>query len=201
MPDEPTTQSERSGPTPPERCAAMAAQGDLLALLDFLETEASPALLHSSLGMIGRCIRTRARKDLSALSEDLLTRIIGMAGLLLIKVQLYVATRLQEAEQAGAHALSQLPRDITEEGWLDRLERLSRFVGEMAATAARVRHLNGLCDDADRSKRSRRRSRSSATLADDRGQAAARQGPSDNGGVRRPGPTAVRFDRLASPLP
>ena len=79
------TDCEPRGPTPAERCEAMAAQGDLLGLLDYLETEANPIILHESLGTIGRCIRVRARDDLSGLSEDAFARILGMAILLLTK--------------------------------------------------------------------------------------------------------------------
>lgn len=201
MSEQPTAEPERRGPTPAERCEAMAAQGDLLGLLDYLETQANPILLHESLGTIARCIRVRARDDLSGLSEDAFARILGMAILLLTKVQLFIMTRLQEAERMGAHTLSQLPKDVTEDGWLERTERLSRFVAEMAATRARVRHLNGMSDDATRSRRSRRRSRSAATLAKHRGQAAGSEGPSGNGRVRRQAAADRLSDRLGCPLP
>lgn len=196
-----TAGPERQGPTPAKRCEAMAVKGDLLGLLDFLETQANPILLHESLGTIGRCIRVRACEDLSGLSEDAFARILGMAILLLTKVQLFIMTRLQEAEQMGAHTLSQLPKDITDDGWLERMERLSRFVAEMAATRARVRHLNGLSDDSIRSRRSRRRSRSAATLAKDRDQAAGGKGPSGNGWVRRQAASSRLSDRLGGSLP
>ncbi len=201
MSEQPTAEPERRGPTPAKRCEAMAARGDLLGLLDFLETEANPILLHESLGVIARCIRVRGRENLSGLCEDAFARILGMAILLLAKVQLFIATRLQEAERMGSHTLSQLPKDVTDEGWLERMERLSRFVADMAATRARVKHLNGLSDDTTRSKRPRRRSRSAAALADDRGQAAGRKEPSRNGRVRRQAAATGPSDRLGCSLP
>ncbi len=201
MPEEPAIETERRRPSPAKRCEAMAAHGDLLGLLDFLETEANPVLLHESLGTIARCIRVRAREDLSGLCEDAFARILGMAMLLLSKVQLYLLTRLREAERMGAHMLSKLPKDVTEDGWLERMERLSRFVAEMAATRARVRHLNGMSDDATRPRRSRRRSRSAAALAGGRGQVAGGKGPSGNGRVRRQAAAPGLCDRLGCPLP
>ncbi len=199
--EETTTEPERRGPTPAEHCEAMAAQGDLLGLLDFLETEASPSLLQDSLGLIGSCIRTRARADLSGLSEDVFARVLGMATLLLIKVQLYIMARMREDDQVGADALSGMPKDLTSEGWLDRLERLSRFVAEMAATRARVTHLNGISDEATRPRRPRRRSRAAATLAEDRAEVAGRKKPSRNGRVRRQAAAAGLSDRLGCALP
>ena len=193
--------SESRGPTPAEHCEAMATQGDVLGLLDYLETQANPIILHESLSSVARCIRIRAREDLSELCEDAFARILGMAVLLLTKVQLFIMTRLREAERMGAHTLSQLPKDVTEDGWLERMERLSRFVADMAATRARVKHLNGLSDDTTRSKRPRRRSRSAAALADDRGQAAGRKEPSRNGRVRRQAAATGLSDRLGCSLP
>ena len=201
MREEPAILPRRAGPLPRQHCADMAAQGDLLGLLDYLETEASPVLLQDSLGLIGQCIRVRAREDLSGLSEDVFARVLGMATLLLTKVQLYIMARMREDERVGADALSGMPKDLTSEGWLDRLERLSRFVAEMAATHARVRHLNGMSDDATRSRRPRRRSRSAAALAEDRGEAAGRKEPSRNGRVRRQAAATGLFDRLGGSLP
>ena len=201
MPEQPTTDPERRGPTPAQHCEAMAAKGDLLGLLDYLETEANPVLLHESLGTISRCIRVRAREDISGLCEDAFARILGMAVLLLSKVQLFITTRLKEAEHMGAHTLSQLPRDVTEDGWLERCERLSRFIAEMAADRARVRHLDGMNDDANKSRRPQRRSRSAAALAGDRSQAPHRKGPSRKGRVCRQAAALGRGNGVGRPLP
>ncbi|MFH1747701.1 MAG: hypothetical protein ABIG44_11745 [Planctomycetota bacterium] len=182
-------------------CDQLAAQGDLLGLLDYLETRDNPALLRESLGMISRCIRVRAQTDVSGLCEDAFARILGMAVLLLTKVQLYIETRLREDVRVDGHTLSQIPRDLTEDGWLERMERLSRFVAEMATTRARVRHLNGLGDETTGSKRRKRRSRAAPTLAADRGQTAGGQGPSGNGRVRRQAAAPEQHDSLGSPVP
>ena len=57
---------KQEGLTPQEVCEDLADRGDVLGLLDYLQNEANDPVLLSSLPMIGRCIREKAKRDLSA---------------------------------------------------------------------------------------------------------------------------------------
>lgn len=134
-----------------QECRELADRGDVLGLLDHLEDDADALALGSSMRLLSRCIRNRARADLSGLSDDAFARILSLATLLLARVQLYITSRLTEAEAYGAHAKSGIPSDLLDQGWLDRAERLSRFISEMATVRSRVQHVNRLNADARRS--------------------------------------------------
>lgn len=129
---------------PKSDCEQLADQGDVLGLLDYLEDDANPLALRAAMNLLSRCIRQKARTDLSALCDDAFARIIGMATLLLARTQLYITERLTTAEQLGAHAKSGLPCDLVDEGWLERAERISRFISEMATIRSRVQHVDRL---------------------------------------------------------
>ena len=146
-----SSHQQRSKDVPKGIGDELADRGDVLDLLDHLEDDANPLALGSSMRLISRCIRNKAKADLSGLCDDAFSRIIGMATLLLARTQLYITERLSEAEAYGAHAKSGLPADLIDQGWLDRAERISRFISEMAAVRARVRHVNRLSADARRS--------------------------------------------------
>ena len=135
---------KQEDPTPQEVCKELADRGDVLGLLDYLQDEANDAVLLSSLPTISHCIRGKAKRDLSGLVEDSFARVFSLALFLLVKVQLYICARLQESQDAGSHALSQLPADLIDDGWLTRAEKLSRFIAEMASTRARVQHVERL---------------------------------------------------------
>ncbi|MGB3088270.1 MAG: hypothetical protein WBC53_11225 [Phycisphaerae bacterium] len=97
---------------PKSDCDQLVAEGDVLGLLDHLEDKADPLALRSAMSLLSRCIRKKARTDLSALCDDAFARIIGMATLLLARTQLYITERLSEAENFGAHCKSGLPADL-----------------------------------------------------------------------------------------
>jgi len=190
---------EQRGPTPLQQCEAMVEQGDLQGLLDHLQSKMTH-LLHLSPDLLARCIRRKARLDLSALTEDAFASILSLGLLLLLRTKLFIESRLQECEAHGAHALSQLPRDLLAEGWLERAERQARFVAEMASLRARTRHVSGLDDETRRSNRRRRR-RPGSAVGEDRGEAPAGKTSSDNGGLRFGASAARTFAHLGGALP
>jgi len=167
-------------------CEKLADQGRLLDLLNYLEDHAGRGVLYGSLPLVSRCIRVRAAADLTLLTEDLFARIIGLAGVLLVKAQLAVTQRLMECERGGAHALSRLPEDLTHGGWIDRCENLARFIAEMTVTRSRVRHVNELNERSTGQHRNRRRARS--PVAADPSPAPGGAGPARNGRIASPAP-------------
>ncbi len=198
MADEPL--EEERDPGPRAVCEGLADRGELLALLNHLEDEANATLLPTALPLINRCIRRRAQDHLSGLTEDLFARVLGLAALLLIKVQLYISTRLNECGDHGALTLSKLPADLIDEGWLDRAERLARFIGEVATTRSRIRHVDRLNVQHDSRNGFPGRSSAAATVAQSRTEAAAGEAPPHNGRVHQPAATLRLPERLDRPL-
>jgi hypothetical protein len=141
----------RSKDVPKQIGDELADRGDVLGLLDHLEDDANQLALGSSMRLISRCIRNKAKADLSGLCDDAFARILSLATLLLARVQLYITSRLTEAEAYGAHAKSGLPADLIDQGWIERAERIARFISEMATVRSRVQHVNRLNADARRS--------------------------------------------------
>ena len=140
-------------PSPRRICEDLANKGDLLGLLNYLEDEANDEVLHAALPLIDRCTRQKAKTDLPGLVEEVFARIVGMTTFLLVRVQLYIGARLRECERYGAHGLSKLPADLLDDGWLDRAERLSRFVMEAATIRARVKHVARLNNEGPKRQR------------------------------------------------
>lgn len=136
--------SDGSDQTRTDRCVELADAGDVLGLLDLLEDQPNANEIEGSTQLLSRCIRRKAKADLDALVDHGFARIIGFAILLLSRVQLYVAGRLAEAASCGGHAQSGVPCDLIDQGWLDRAQRISQFIAEMAAVRSRVQHLNEL---------------------------------------------------------
>lgn len=176
-------------PSPQQICQELADRGDVLGLLDYLEDEANGSVLQSSMALLGRCIRERARTDVSRLTEDAFGRIIGLAVLLLARVQLYITARFKDCESSGAGMLSRFPADLVDEGWLDRAERLSRFIAEMASTRARIQHVTRLNDERRRIKLYPNWLEPSSPMDSDRIEAAPSKGSPGNGRVHSSSPS------------
>ncbi len=122
---------------------------DLLGLVDYMQSN-SHCILPETVNELGKCIRLKAKEDLSALTEDAFARIISMGTTLLLRTQLYIEMRLRESDEMCGDILGRMPRELTEDGWFTRAERISKFIGDMAALRARVRHLNRLEDEHDK---------------------------------------------------
>lgn len=118
--------------------------GDVLGLLNHLD-ELDPALSTSSaLNDLSRAIQRKAKDDVCGLTEDGFATIIGLTAELLLRCRSYITQRLRDHEEKHHHARLPIPADIVSEGWLERAEKLSRFLMEVAAMRARVRHVTGL---------------------------------------------------------
>jgi hypothetical protein len=152
--------------------------------LDHLEDNADPLALRSAMNLISRCIRKKAKTDLSALCDDAFARIIGTATLLLARTQLYITERLREAETCGAHAKSGLPADLIDEGWIERAERISRFIAEMATIRSRIRHVERLNRQADGRQQYPNWLEGRSPLDSDPGEALPSEGRPGNGRLR-----------------
>lgn len=174
--------SKASEPTPREVLNRMAENGDVLGLFDHIQKHGTRLHPDVAMGALSRCIRTKATRDLSGLTEDAFAAILMLGTTMLLRCQLHIGRRLREADESGSPAVM-VPNDLVEEGWFERAERTSRFVGEMASTRARVRHLNGLADDIG-THSSERRSSTAAPLEQDQTEAPPRKEPPGNGRLR-----------------
>lgn len=146
------TQETVPEPTQAELCERLVQNGNILGLLDLLEDSAKPHAVDSATSLISRCIRQSAQLNLTSLCDDAFARIIGLALLLQSRAAMFITARLSEAERFGAHCESGLPADILDQGWIERAERLGRFIAEMAQLRARVAHINRLNENAERTR-------------------------------------------------
>ncbi len=103
-----------------------------------------------SLGSVAKCIRAKAKDNLSGLSEDTFGMILGLGALMLARCKLHIETRLAEADEHGSGSAPAMPADLIDDRWIERAERISRFCAEMVTLRARVRHVNGLDDERPR---------------------------------------------------
>ena len=138
-------------------CERFVEECDVLGLFEYIRAQRVPLPPDVSLGGLGRCIRAKARKDLNGLSEDIFGAILGLGLNLLLRCQMYIGKRLDEADQYAGTTSPLIPGDLIEQHWIDRAQRIARFCAEMAALRARVHHLNGIDDERGDPNTSRRR--------------------------------------------
>ena len=171
--------------SPPEERQQLSDAGDILGLLDhFAELQpplGSPGAFHQ----LAKALRRKAKEDLSSVTEDAFAIIISRGVELLMRVEYYVTHRLREHEEVRNHVNLPIPDDLIAGGWIERAERLSRFVGEMAALRAQVRHRNQTSDEHERRSRQSQRPRLVGGLDPHPRQARGRQASSASRWRRR----------------
>ena len=126
-----------------EATADMAKQGNVAGLLAHIRSKPFEMLPPDIMDQLARSVRKLGGDDLSALINTAFTEILAFGTLLLVRCQLHVERRLGEADGLGGDPYH-LPVDLDREGWIERVERISRFISEMAATRARVLHVDRL---------------------------------------------------------
>lgn len=126
----------------------LVARGDLLALLE--QIEASPAWNRTAaaLDQVTRCVRQLACDNLDGLNDAVFAIILGTANTLLVRCRLVISEELGKHDACGGGS-ADLPPELVEQGWLERFERLAKFVAEMASVRARLQHLKILGDQAN----------------------------------------------------
>ena len=95
---------------------------------------------------IMRAIRRRGMYDPAGLSDDLLVRIIGLAGVIQARIHAYIERRLRRADNPDVI----LPADLVREEWITRSEKIARFIAEMSTIRARINHVVSLGVDTPR---------------------------------------------------
>ena len=133
---------------------------------------------------LGRSIRQLAADDTAAVVDFTFAELLAFSSLMLLRCQLHVEKRLADCD-AYPGDRTHLPVDLEQEGWLARIERIARFVSELSATWARVRHVSQLNEgNSPRTEKSPGVC-NGTPLAGDRGQAHAGQRSAGNGRCRR----------------
>jgi hypothetical protein len=92
-----------------------------------------------------------------------------MAGTMLTRFALFLDFRLKQFDKQADGQPIPIPLDLAKEGYLDRMARLSRFVTDLAAQRARVRHLNELEHEHKKTKTGSRDNGDAETLEEDPG--------------------------------
>ncbi|MFH0980469.1 MAG: hypothetical protein V2A79_02890 [Planctomycetota bacterium] len=140
--------------SPSQQAQHLVDENDLLALLGTVESSPVRDVTAVTLQQIAGCVRRMAEQDLDLLTDSLFAVILGTAGDLLLRCRLVISQEIAKTD-ASSRRLPDLPCLLVEQGWLTRFEKLSRFVTEMSAARARIRHVTGLNEGTPR--RSRRR--------------------------------------------
>ncbi len=186
---------------PAEHRKALIDSGDVGGMYEHLLTQGIELPCSEVVDALGRCIRRRANTDLSALGENAFAAAIGFATTMLLRAQLHVVRRLQEADQHGGNDLGHIPEDLLDDGWLGRVERISKFVSEMIALRARVQHLNDLGNERQQHDESTRRSKSEPAVDAGSCQVGSGKAVPTNGRCRPGAASAPLAERLGCAIP
>lgn len=169
MTDAPTTSS------PAETCAHLADEHDVLGLLEYLRAQRVPLPRDLAGGELSRCIRGRAKDNLTGLSEDIFGAVLALGMTMLTRCQLHIEKELALADRFDDTAAPPVPGSLIDSQWIERAERIARFCADMTALRARVRHLNRLEDHARDESESPRRTPQLAEIDDDPEEAGSRE--------------------------
>lgn len=163
-------------PSRTQTCERFVEDQDVQGLLEYLRSLRVSLSADFSLSVMSRCIRAKARDDLSGLSEDIFGAILALGMTMLCRCQLHIEKRLADTVALCHDSSPPIPADLVHEGWLDRAERISRFCAEMAALRARVLHLNGMNHERSPADRTPSEARLRAAMEDGESQAGAGEG-------------------------
>ena len=120
-------------------CAAMVEAGDVGGLLAWLRSKSILDLPPDALDHLARAIR-KGQADLDGLVDAAYGEVIGFVVILLVRCQLHVERRLAGSDRFGGDP-THLPHDLDSDGWLSRIEKITRFLMEVSTTRERVRHV------------------------------------------------------------
>ena len=177
-----TTQRPQS---PPDERKSLSDAGDILGLAEHFAELPAPLGSAAAFSELSAALRAKAKSDLSAISEDGFAIILSMGIEMLMRCQYFITQRLRQHEEIRDHVNVPIPDDLLRDGWLERAERLSRFVSEMAALRARVRHLNLMSNEYEKGSRQSQRPRLVGGMEARPRQAGGRQSPPASRGQRR----------------
>lgn len=127
-------------------------------------------------------VREDPTPDVTRLLNDAaFTLIVATATTLLLRVQLRIDQELERYDQHAGHDKPDLPRELADRDWLDRAERIARFIAEMAGARERIRHVSRLNDDHERKNADTGESRPVAKMGKGQTETRGRQAASANG--------------------
>ncbi len=153
MPTEPFARALGSGVNTEhastEQLTELAEAGDFAGVLRWLRERSVLRIPPGALDLLAKAIR-KGQTDLDGLVDAAYGEAIGFITLMLVRCQLHVEVRLAEASNSGGTPLG--PHDIDSEGWLERVERLTRFLADITTARSRVQHITRLNDEANRIK-------------------------------------------------
>jgi len=130
-----------------------------------------------------RAVRKMEKRDLPGLVEVAFGETVGFTTLLLIRCQLHVERRLAQCDQHSGDP-THIPADLDDDGWLARIERISRFLMEVCSTHARVEHVSRLNNGRQRTNVNLRWLDATSPMDGDPTKAGAGKGLSGNGRLR-----------------
>ncbi len=173
---------EPADPTFTEICSELSKRGDVLGVLGMLRSR-TLELPTSAWDHLNLAVRNLEREDLPRLIEIGFSEIVGLTFLILLRAELHIEQEFARCSVYGGGP-GEMPRDVLAGGWIERVERLSRFLMDVTATKARIDHLNHLNNERGQCKSGRQPSENGRTMAADPLKVAGCEAPSDNGRFR-----------------
>jgi hypothetical protein len=166
-----------------ERCAALARDGDVTELLTLLRRPSIARSRARDFALISAAVR-KLRGDLPRLAEAVFGEAVAFAFILWLRYQQNLEQRFAEHPcfQDGPPAL---PNDAASEELVLRIERITRFIVELLAAEARIRHVRQIEGKSHRRNGSvRGTKRKGSPMAGDRSKASGGASPPVNGRLR-----------------
>ena len=160
----------------------MAQAGDFAGALRWLREHSVLQIPPGALDHLAKAIR-KGQANLDGLVDTAYGEAIGFIIILLVRCQLHVEARLAESDTYGGDP-THLPHDLDAEGWLERIEKLTRFLIEVTSARGRVQHLRRL-NDAKRNNPYPHWLDATSPMDADRVQAPPGEGASRNGRCHR----------------
>jgi len=156
------------------------AQGDVAGLLAWMRNNSPDTWPKTIMNDLATAIRQLGKDDTSAVVELAFGEIIGMATTLLIRSQLHIDNRLRECDQCDGDR-THMPEDLTNEGWITRVEKLGRFICEVATIRSRVTHVGQINEQGIRKMRKSGDSTPGSPLAYGQAETPSGENPLGNG--------------------
>lgn len=123
-----------------EKLTRFEEEGDLQGLLDWIRAGPVSMFPPDTMDVLARTIRKLEAGDRRGLVEAAFGEIIGFATLLFIRYRTHAQDSFERQSMLG-HQLLDFPYEVEKDGWLQRCERVARFIAEMSSVYSRVQHV------------------------------------------------------------
>ena len=184
-PQEATNRARRKAtePTFTQICSELAKRGDIQGVLGMLRSRSLLELPTQAWDYVSLAVRNLEKEDLPRLIEVGFAEMVGLTFLILLRAELHIEQEFARCSDYGGGP-GEMPTDVVAGGWIERVERLARFMMDVTSAKARIDHLACLNHERGTGKSGRQRYPAGRTMAVDPLKVGGCEAPSDNGRFR-----------------